>query len=374
MKIAIICDPIDIEQKTWISVYCSNLIKAILKIDKENEYIFFHSKENILLNKQKQVILWNNSKNYLFYAVRMLWKKFILTPYYLKKYDVDIIHELNMIHPCIFDFKKKYKTITTVFDITPITYPYLHSFFNTLWFKFFAKISLTTSDKIIAISNTTRNDIIQHLWIDWSKITTTYLWTDIISRKIDKTIDFNFPFILSVGTLEPRKNLRNLLIAFVQLKEEQNIVEKLVLVGKKGWKIEWLFDELSLNKKYKDDIVFTGFISDEQLCYLYKTCSIFIYPSLYEGFWLPILEAMSIWCPVITSNISSMPEVVWEGGITIDPFDIWEIKEQMHTLLRGEKLRKSNILYGLNQSKKFSWEKCAKETIGIYHDTYNQKK
>lgn len=368
MKIAVICDSIDLDQKTWIPVYCENLVKKIIEIDKKNQYIFFHTKENSLFKWKEEVILRSNYKFGLLNALYMIWKKFVLTPYYLRKNRVDIVHELNMINPCIFDIFWKYKTVSTVFDLTPILYPKLHWTLNSLGFKIFAKLSMMRSDIVLSISEATKNDIIKFLWIDKNKIKTTLLWTNILERKIDESISFDFPFVLSVGTLEPRKNLRLLVRAFIELKEKKWIEEKLVLVGKKWWKIEWLFDELNLNKKYSDDVILTGFISDEQLTYLYKTCRVFVYPSLYEWFWLPALEAMTLGCPVITSDVSSLPEVVWDNWIMVDPNDIESLKGKLYELLSSEELRKTNIEYWLNRSKIFSWEKCARETIAIYEE------
>lgn len=374
MRIAIICDPIDLDQKTWIPVYCKNLVESIIKIDKKNEYIYFHFKENKLLEWQKQVILKSNHKYWFLNAFYMLWKKFILTPYYLRKYKVDLVHELNMFHPCSFDFFRKYKTVTTMFDLTPMIFPNLHWFLNALWFNLFSKLSLKSSDKVISISDATKFDIIKYFKTNKDKIITTYLWTDILERVEDKSLNFDFPFVLSVGTLEPRKNLRLLVKAFIKLKEEKNIEEKLVLVWKKWWKIEWLFEELSLNQKYKDDVILTWFISDEQLVHLYKTCKVFVYPSLYEWFGLPVLEAMSVWTPVITSNISSLPEVVWEKWTLIDPNSIEDLSEKLYNLLINEELRKENIENWLKRAELFSWENCARETIKVYEELYKEKK
>lgn len=374
MKIAIICDPIDLEQKTWISVYSENLIKNILNLDKENTYYFIHSKNNELLKWNNEVIIKNLSNNSLLNSLYMIIKKFIIIPLELRILKIDIVHELSVFSPSSFDFFRKYKSISTFYDLTPIIFPELHWKLNSIWYKLFTKLTLISTDKIISISEATKNDIIKYFKTDKNKIITTYLWTNILDRKEDESLHFDFPFILSVGTLEPRKNLRLLVKAFIKLKEERNISEKLVLVWKKGWKIEWLFEELSLNQKYKDDIMLTWFISDEQLVHLYKNCKVFIYPSLYEWFWLPVLEAMAVWAPVITSNISSLPEVVWENWITIDPNNELELADKLYSLLNDDKLRQDNIQNWLERAKLFSWENCAKETIQIYKKLYQEKK
>jgi len=351
MKIAIICDPIDLDQKTWIPVYCENLIKNIIKLDKKNEYIFFHMKKNILLKGQKEVIIPNSTKNNFLNSFYMILKKFIIIPLFL--------------------YKNK---VTTIFDLTPFLFSKYHESINVRWNKFFLWKTLKKTDKILTISENTKKDIVKIFpFFKKENIITTYLWTNILNIKEDKSIKYDFPFILSVWTLEPRKNLIILIKAFIELKEKKNIQEKLILVWKKWWKIQWLFEELKLNKKYSSDIILTWFISNEQLLHLYKTCKVFVYPSLYEWFWLPVLEAMSVWAPVITSNKSSLPEVVGENWTTINPNSYKDLKEKLYLILYSNEDRNSNIKNWLKRAKLFSWEKCAKDTIKVYEDLYTKK-
>jgi glycosyltransferase involved in cell wall biosynthesis len=159
-----------------------------------------------------------------------------------------------------------------------------------------------------------------------------------------------------VGTVEPRKNLLRLIDAYNQLKPNL----KLVIVGASGWHNKAIYQKKSPN------IIFTGYVPNEDLPIFYNNAKLFIYPSLYEGFGIPILEAMNCRCPVITSNISSMPEVVGDAALLVDPYRVGEIKSAMAKVLEDDNLRKRMIAAGVVQASKFSWEKTAAETVALY--------
>ena len=237
---------------------------------------------------------------------------------------------------------------------------------------------LKRSDKIIAVSYSTKQDLMNYFKISDNKIKVIYEAADQIfqplsSEKVqhfkDK-YDLNYQYILYVGTLEPRKNIPLIIKAFYILNKE-GFQHKLVIAGKKGWKyktIYQLIDKLNLQK----EVIFIGFIPDNDLPALYNAANLFVYPSLYEGFGLPPLEAMSCGCPVITSNISSLPEVVGDAGIMIDPYSVDELYEAMHKVLINEIVRKDMIKKGLERSQMFSWTKTAEETLKIYKEALNE--
>lgn len=366
MKIAIVCDPIDLDQKTWIPVYCEKIVRELMQ-DDSNEYVFFHMRDNPIFNGFENVVLQSWQTFWIANALRSFWKKFYLLPREFRRRNIEVVHELNVIGSHIFDPFRKYRSIVTVFDLTPILFRQHHWFLTVLAFNLFVKRSVGSADGVIAISQATKNDLIKIYGIDGKKIKVTLLWTDVLEREIDPSIEFDSPFVLSVGTLEPRKNLRNLIKAFVAMKERGDwIGVKLVLSWKKWWKTESLFDELALNKKFASDIVLTGFLSDSQLAYLYKTCQVFAYPSYYEWFWLPVLEAMSLGAPVITSNTSSIPEVAGNACLLVCPDDVQEISLALSEVLNNPDLRSDLIRRWIDRSKNFSWKKCAKETIWVY--------
>jgi len=171
--------------------------------------------------------------------------------------------------------------------------------------------------------------------------------------------------------LEKRKNIPTLIKAFYESKRRRTN-HKLVIVGKKGWKYDDIFETIdALN--LKNEVIFTGYVPKEDLVKFYNTADLFVYPSVYEGFGLPPLEAMACGCPVITSNISSLPEVVGNAGITVNPYDVEELVEAMYRVLNDEDLRKELSKKGLERSKLFSWRKTAEETWKVYEEVFNNK-
>ena len=182
--------------------------------------------------------------------------------------------------------------------------------------------------------------------------------------KIEYNLDF--PFILYLGVPQPRKNIPTLIKAYNLLKKD-GINHKLVIAGGKNHeykKILNIVKDLNLQK----DVVFTGHMHDEILPELYNAADLFVFPSLYEGFGLPPLEAMACGTPVITSNASSLPEVVGDAGLRIDPYDISGLKDAMNTVLRNSDLRMEMVKKGLNRSEQFTWKKCAVETMNMYKE------
>jgi glycosyltransferase involved in cell wall biosynthesis len=182
---------------------------------------------------------------------------------------------------------------------------------------------------------------------------------------------YNLPekFILYVGTLEPRKNIVRLLQAFSGVHEKTGV--PLTIVGKKGWKYKEIFNTF-LDLNLEEKVLFTGYVEPEELPALYNLATLFVYPSLYEGFGLPPLEAMQCGCPVVTSSVSSLPEVVGDAAIKVNPRSIQEIEQAMCRLLSDENLRNNYIEQGVKQAEKFSWERCARETYQVYQEVWNE--
>jgi len=173
--------------------------------------------------------------------------------------------------------------------------------------------------------------------------------------------------ILNVGTLEPRKNVVTLMKAFRKLMEKGFDGYKLVIAGDKGWLYEEIFKEVD-RSDLKHEILFLGVVRDADLPMLYNCADMFVYPSLYEGFGLPPLEAMACGIPVIISNTSSLPEVIGNAGIMVDPGDVNSLSEAMYNVLEDKELRSQMSKNGLKRAKLFSWEKAAKEILEIYDE------
>jgi glycosyltransferase involved in cell wall biosynthesis len=234
------------------------------------------------------------------------------------------------------------------------------------------------ASEIITISQSTANDITRVLKIPPEKITVIHSAVD---EKFEKPTSadevekakkkYNLPkdYLLHIGTLEPRKNLGFLIEAFARvISDEKNENLNLVITGKKGWYFEGLFEkvrQLNLEKR----VIFTGYIDELDKPAIYKGAKIFTFPSLYEGFGLPPLEAMASGVPIISSNTSSMPEVIGEAGVLISPHDLASWVRAISKLNTDEVARRELIEKNKIQIKKFSWEKTARQTMAVYHKT-----
>ncbi|MCT7505775.1 glycosyltransferase family 4 protein [Aliarcobacter cryaerophilus] len=225
------------------------------------------------------------------------------------------------------------------------------------------------SDIIITGSEFTKQEILNRLDFKEENIKVIYhgVRHDLFKKLEDITLNFDLPekFIFSVGSIEPRKNLIGLLKAFDKLDLQIKNEYKLVLVGFKGWENKDIMKIISQNK---ENIIYLGYISDEDLVKVYNKATCFIYPSFYEGFGLPPLEAMACGTPVICSNTSSLPEVGEDAVLYCDPNNIDDIKENLEVLLKDENLQKELSKKGLVQAQKFTWEKSAKEHIKIFKE------
>ncbi|PSN11553.1 glycosyltransferase family 1 protein [filamentous cyanobacterium CCT1] len=293
---------------------------------------------------------------------------------------------LNVYHSPFLSFPdtdflpSKTKRVITIYDLIPIKFP---QFFTA------SQIDLVTrvlkkidakKDFVACISESTRNDFLEFLGnkIDPKQVCVTPLAAsenfypvrdkNLIEATLSRyAIPSQSPYLLTLCTLEPRKNLKAVVSAFKRLVDgSKNLDLNLVLVGVKGWKNQDIFEEIAKTPGLESRIFFTGFIPDRDLSPIYSGAKAFIYPSLYEGFGLPPLEAMQCGVPVITSNTSSLPEVVGDAGIMVSPNDIDELCQAIHRVLEDNSLREALAVKSVQRSKEFSWAKCADETVQLY--------
>ncbi len=356
--------------KTGIGIYTYELVKQLLKF-KDNIYLIHYFKYNDkIYHGSNEIIIKTYSKIHKII--------YFFEPFIIKKYELSLIHFpthwYNQIPHYLFG---KYKKILTVHDLTPILFPFTHTFYDSYLWKSSFKFIKNKADKIIAVSYATKNDLIKYGKIKKEKIKVIYNGYD---NTVFKPMNFSLEeikkfrekyhlpenFILYVGTLEKRKNIENLIRALNVLKKKKKKYS-LVILGKKGWKYENIFN---LIKKYNlhEQIIFMGYVPQHDLPIFYNLAKVFVYPSLYEGFGLPPLEAMACGCPVITSNVSSIPEIVGDAGILIDPYNYIELAKRIEEVMENASLRKELIQKGLKRAKRFSWEKCAKETYEVYEE------
>ncbi len=273
---------------------------------------------------------------------------------------------------------KRVKRFVTIYDMVPIIYPDLFDF--DVKSSFSALIdSLNWDDWVICISHSTRNDFLNHFkHIDPSKVIVTHLAaSNLFYRCTDKEriasvqrkygIRPDTQYFLSVSTLEPRKNLNRVIEAFSQFVQEYPTKDvAVVLVGAKGWKYESIFSSVIQKDWLTDRVLFTGYVPDEDLAPLYTGAIGFIYLSLFEGFGLPPLEAMQCGTPVIASNTSSLPEVIGDAGILLDPTDRDGLVQSLRMLYSSPEARANMSSRSLKRASQFSWDKCVQQTIAGY--------
>ena len=280
----------------------------------------------------------------------------LLLPGFIGKYNFDIYHQTYYSFLC-GSFKGK--RIITVLDMTHEFFPgSFHSLDKTSEWK---KLSIPKADGLICISESTRRDLIKTFNVPEEKTRVIYLGNSIDAGIEDERI-IKDNYILFVGDRKGYKNFLLLLDAFTELKDISNSF-KLVCYG--GGPPSAEETSFISGNNLEGKIIFTGG-DDKKLANFYKYASVFVYPSKYEGFGIPPLEAMTMGCPVIASNISSIPEVVGDAGLYIDPESAEDMKSKLLLMLSNEKLRVDFINKGFEQEKKFSWKKCADETLDFY--------
>jgi len=377
MKIGI--DVSQIVYGTGVSVYTKNLVESLLKIDDKDDFLLFGGGLRQLDTLRDYFSSLSSFKNVLgktFFIppklADLLWNRLHILPVDSLLGKVDVFHASDWTQPPSNSAK-----VTTIHDFGFLRYPdTAHPKISAVMkgrFKWIKK----EVDLVIAISQATKNDIVDILGISPEKVKVVY---EALPQGVKKIEDKKFinevkkryriknNFLLSVATLEPRKNLKRVILAFKEIKKIIPEMQ-LVLVGKVGWDEE--VRKMMGNRP--KDIIFTGFIDEKDLLAFYSSATCFVFPSLYEGFGLPILEAMACGCPVVTSNISSMPEVGGQAAVLVEPLEVESIS---HGIIKAIKRKEDLIKKGFQQVDNFSWEKTAKETLKAYNEAikiYNSR-
>jgi len=266
-------------------------------------------------------------------------------------------------------------TAISIMDVSYIHFPHLFKRSDLYQLRDWTAYSVKNASKIFTISQASKNDIIKTYGVSGGKVTVTYpgvkLKTQMSklkttaqnSKVLGDKYGISNEYILFVGTLQPRKNIVRLVEAFSLISPSLIINPlSLIIVGKKGW----MFEEILVAPKkfnVEDRVKFLDFVPDEDLPFFYKNALCFVLPSLYEGFGLPVLEAMKYRCPVIASNTSSLPEAGGDAALYVDPLSVEDITKNLESIIQNSELREKLIKKGYEQVKKFAWEKTARETL-----------
>lgn len=368
MNIGIITSPM--ETIPSLKVYISNLIENLSSIDTENDYYLIHQSKMHLdaYDVNKEII--SDPSNLIF---RNLWWKYHTLPKDLESYELDLVHDVQGISTFFIKNNSNYQKIITIHDLSSLVFPKIHVK-GALSDRLLGARTMENVDKIITVSQSTKHDLINYFNVPEEKIKPVYLGKDEKFRVLDQDqvrnfkieFDLNFPFILYLGVFRARKNIPTLIKSYNLLKKE-GVSHKLVIAGGKGDQYKKILSFVK-NLNLERDVIFTGHVPDEVLPELYNAADLFVFPSLYEGFGIPPLEAMACGTPVITSNVSSLPEVVGDAGLMVDPHDINGLKDAMKAVLQNSDLKRDMVKKGLSRSKQFTWKKCAIETLDVYKE------
>nr|MBC7244617.1 glycosyltransferase family 4 protein [Chloroflexota bacterium] len=349
-------------ERTGTENYSLFLIRALLTLDQKNRYrlyfnqppdsALFPTAENIEAKAMPFPRLWTH--------VRLSWEMATRAP------DVLFIpaHVLPLVHPR--------RSVVTVHDLGYLYYPQAY----TLWARWYLRWSTAYNARaaahIIADSKATKRDLLHHCQAPPEKITVIYpgynpdfapVRDPARLASVRERYGIPSTYVLYVGTLQPRKNLMGLLDAFAVLVKQGKEIH-LVIAGKKGWLYEPLFAHVR-QLGLEEWIHFTGYVPQEDLPVLLSGARVFVLPSFYEGFGLPILEAMACGTPVVCSNISSLPEVAGDAAILVNPHDTAELAQALGQILDDDDLHHRLAQRGLHQVCQFPWEKCAQQTLQV---------
>ncbi len=372
MRVALDAIPL-VAAKTGIGHYTDALAQSLARIHTDHQYVLLSPFDFIFPvgngtppNLSKQ-----------FFPVRSVFRKWWLAglPAMLRISPLDVFHGTNYCVP-VFSLCP---TVTTIHDLSLFTQSQTHESENVKRGKRRIPLMARRATKIIAPSEWTKREIIEHLGIREDKIRVIFEAARAEMRPVPllecrATLDkhqIKSPYLLYVGTIEPRKNLLTLIRAYDKLLRTTKHCPQLALCGGRGW----LFDEvfkLVEDLKLQDQVRFTGYVPDEDLPALYSAAEMFLYPSLYEGFGLPPLEAMACGAPTISSNASSLPEVVGKAGLMHDPNDQQTLTNHMAQLLDDPFARRHFVQAGLEQAARFSWDRAARETQSVYDEVFQQ--
>jgi glycosyltransferase involved in cell wall biosynthesis len=354
-------------------VYVRNLLIALQKIDSINEYIVFTNKEG------SGTFRFENSNwreiccpvRAMVKPLRIIWEQLIL-PWQVRKNQLDLLHGVGYIVPLIFSCP----SAVTIYDIGHIRFSQMFPPIEQMAWRTLVPRSARKASAILTISSSARDDIADAYKVDPHKIFVTPLAADgsfhpnvdgsqLINVKKRYMIDQRY--ILSVNQIKPNKNLEGLIRAFAKASKKLDLEYQLVLVGRvRDNDYYSLLSALVTDLGIKQKVIFTGHVPDEDLPKLYSAADLFIFPSFYEGFGIPAIEAMACGVPVILSNAPALPEVGGNAALYFDPNNVDQIAQSIYTVLSDDDLKVDLAAKSQIRAREFSWEKTARDTLDVY--------
>ncbi len=371
MKIAILADALDL-QYAGIHVFLREWLKALTRLDKRNEYFLvrpcrggeFEGVEEIIVPIRRGIPAYQR------------WRLFTSIPRRLVEAGVDVVVEPAHFGP--FNLPPHIRRVTVIHDLTPLLFPQFHPLASSWSHRLLLPGIVLKADRILVNSECTRQDVERCFPLAKGKTSVMLPGREDVFRPMKNSAvlqkyGIREPYLLTVGTIEPRKNLGMLLLAYEAFRQASGQAFQWVLVGKRGWKNEAFFERLE-KSPFRSDVVLTGYVERSEMAALYTAATLFVYPSLYEGFGLPVLEAMSCGAPALISNASSLPEVGGAAAEYFDPKDAEGLSQKLLELTGDEGKRQAMSAASLRRAADFSWDAAARKFAGVLGDWQEARK
>ena len=356
-----------------VSRYIRSLLTQLAKQPGEHNYTVFVNGQDVIeqLAQHPQITYisapWPQSRP----AVRVAWEQLTL-PTLIRQKHIDVLHSPVNVLP--ERMPRNCSTVVTLHDLAFLRFPTVLTRAKRIYHRTFTIRSLRRATMIITVSDSTQHDAHELAGIPFGHMRTVYTCIDerfsnvSIQEKIrqfKEQHELTEGFILYLGTLEPRKNIDTLIDAYARLRQMHGVREKLVLAGGKGWLYEAIFEKVK-QLGLEDEVVFPGFVTDSEQVLWYQAASAFAYPSLYEGFGIPVAEALACGTPVVTSNVSSLPEAGANLALCVDPYDISALTDALHQALTDDTLRQNCQMMAPTIAQRFSAQAMVEKTIAVY--------
>jgi len=356
--------------------YIANLIKSLAEIDGDNLYTIYLADAGAAAQWREMF-----KRRYKNFSVRLLPPPtpLVRVPVYLTyelfRRPVDVLHVQYTAPPFC-----RVPVVVTIHDLAFERMPETFTRRGSFQLKLTVRRTAKKAARIATVSEYSRQDLLDIYKLSPDKVVVTYNGVESSftpqpsvpneAEAVRKRFGVTRDFLLAVGSLQPRKNLVRLIRAYARLRSErEDFRPQLVIVGRKLWLASEIFDEVK-RQRWADDVILTGYVADEDLPALYRAARAFVYPSLFEGFGLPPLEAMASGTPVVTSDVSSLPEITGDAALLIDPNDERALANALIEIMNNDRLRAELREKGIAQAKKFTWRDAAEKTLRLYQEAY----
>ena len=367
-----------VRQGAGIGRYTRELIGALPAIDGENTYRLFVAGRGVRGSPPSAPNFQTRWLPLTDRETSLMWQRLRLPiPIELFLGRLDVFHSPDFVLPPVLTGHQ----VLTVHDLSFLRVP---EFAHPVLREYLQRVvprSVRRADLVLADSASTRDDVVELLRVPKERVRVIYCGVEARFRRVtdpgalvevQRRYQLDRPFILGLGTLEPRKNFAGLVEAFARLRQRRSLPHRLLIVGGKGWLYEPIFERVR-DLGLEEWVRFPGFVADADLPAIYTLAACLAYPSFYEGFGVPALEAMACETPVLTSKTSSLPEVVGSAAVLVDPYDIESIVEGLDRVLHDEPLRAELRAAGQEQAQRFTWERAAHELLSAYRSLVSRQ-